>query len=262
VGGNGGGSVRASRNPVAGAAKVSGGSCAPPPQLCCRSPPHRRPRPTIAPKQSEAFSRVLIDQALTDGGWDLLDSHQVRLELHGPGGRVDYVLLDPLGRALCVLEAKREDHDPYDAKEQARSYAESLSAPFVLLSNGWVHWFWNYQRSTEGAPQQDAYRIERLPSPEDLDRLRLKNLQPPRPLLSESIGPDSLKPFKSGLTLRSYQIRTLDEVDGHRAFARDLGQELRERGILNPEPRNKQETHPTQTPRVLSRRPRVRGPRH
>ena len=31
----------------------------------------------------EAFSRVLIDRALTESGWDLLDPHQVRFELDG-----------------------------------------------------------------------------------------------------------------------------------------------------------------------------------
>jgi type I site-specific restriction endonuclease len=108
---------------------------------------------------SEAFSRVLIDRALTDSGWDLLNPRQVRFETRARG-RADYVLLDNKGMALCVLEAKREDHDPYDAKEQARGYAENLRAPFILLSNGREHWFWNYQR----ADQRDAYRIERLPS--------------------------------------------------------------------------------------------------
>jgi hypothetical protein len=58
-------------------------------------------------------------------------------------------------------------------------YAENLRAPFVILSNGKEHWFWNYER----AGQRDAFRIERLPSLADLERLRLKNLQPPRPLL-------------------------------------------------------------------------------
>jgi len=50
--------------------------------------------------------------------------------------------------------------DPYDAKEQARSYAEYLNAPLVILSNGREFWFWNFER----ADQRDAYRIERLPS--------------------------------------------------------------------------------------------------
>ena len=119
--------------------------------------------------QSEAFSRVLIDKALEFSGWDLLDPKQVVFELNSGAGRADYLLKDKIGRVLCVLEAKREDLDPYDAKEQARGYAVNLKAPFVLLSNGREHWFWNFER----ADQRDAYRIERLPSRDDLERIRL-----------------------------------------------------------------------------------------
>src|SRR6266704_1563201 len=77
---------------------------------------------------NEAFSRVLIDRALEFSGWNLLDPQQVRFELNGTTGRADYVLAGQRG-PLCVLEAKREDLDPYDAKEQARGYAENLNAP-------------------------------------------------------------------------------------------------------------------------------------
>lgn len=72
--------------------------------------------------QPEAFSRILIDRALTDSGWDLLNTKQVRFEVNAASKRADYLLLDSLGRTLCVLEAKAEDKDPYDAKEQARGY--------------------------------------------------------------------------------------------------------------------------------------------
>ncbi len=137
---------------------------------------------------NEAFSRVLIDKALEASGWDLMNPREVQLELNTPNGRVDYLLKDTLGRVLCVLEAKREDLDPYDAKEQARGYAENLKAPLVLLSNGREHWFWNYAR----ADQRDAYRIERLPSRNDLERVVLKNLQPPRQLESEIVRPEYL----------------------------------------------------------------------
>ncbi len=155
---------------------------------------------------NEAFSRVLIDKALEFSGWNLLDPHQVRFELNTATGRADYLLGGKRG-PLCVLEAKREDVDPYDAKEQARGYAENVKAPFIILSNGREHWFWNYTRK-----DQDAYRIERLPSQRDLDRLRLKNLQPPRPLLSEVITRDYLKKFRPDLTVRRYQIEAMDTV--------------------------------------------------
>jgi len=155
---------------------------------------------------NEAFSRVLIDKALEFSGWNLLDPHQVHFEMIGPDGRADYVLSGQRG-PLCVLEAKREDLDPYDAKDQAKGYAENLKAPFVVLSNGREHWFWNYLRT-----DQDAYRIERLPSRQDLERLRLKNLQPPRPLMSEVITPDWLRAFRPDLGLRRYQIKAIDAI--------------------------------------------------
>src|SRR2546426_1328680 len=139
---------------------------------------------------NEAFSRVLIDKALEFSGWNLLDPHQVRFELNSATGRADYVLSGQRG-PLSVLEAKREDVDPYDAKEQARGYAENLKAPFVILSNGREHWFWNLERAHE----RDAYRIERLPSREDMERVRLKNLQPPRALQTDVVTPSYLRAF-------------------------------------------------------------------
>jgi type I restriction enzyme, R subunit len=158
--------------------------------------------------QNEAFSRILIDRALEFSGWDLLNPQQVHFEIQSANGRADYLLRDKLGRVLCVLEARHEGLDPYDAKEQARGYAENLKAPFIILSNGREHWFWNYER----ADQRDAYRIERLPSPDDLDRVRLKNLQPPRPLESEVVTRDYLSHLKPGFTLHHYQIKAMDEI--------------------------------------------------
>ncbi len=96
----------------------------------------------LASHTPEAFARVRIDAALRDSGWDLLDQTQVRLEVIGGSGRADYILLDSMQRPLCVLEAKKEDEDPYDAKEQARGYAENLKAPFVILSNGRASWIY------------------------------------------------------------------------------------------------------------------------
>src|SRR6266699_2960218 len=151
---------------------------------------------------NEAFSRVLIDKALEFSGWNLLDSRQVRFELNGTTGRADYVLSGQRG-PLCVLEAKREDVDPYDAKEQARGYAENLKAPFLILSNGREHWFWNYTRD-----DRDAYRIERMPSLADLERLRLKNLQAPRPLMSEVDTLSRLFDEKAGKPEERVQCRT------------------------------------------------------
>ena len=110
---------------------------------------------------NEAFSRILIDKALEFSGWNLLDSHQVRFELNTENGRADYLLGGQRG-PLCVLEAKREDVDPYDAKEQARGYAENVKAAFIILSNGREHWFWNYTRKDQDAyPNPAAMRNDR-----------------------------------------------------------------------------------------------------
>lgn len=157
---------------------------------------------------SEAFSRILIDKELEYAKWDLQDSRQVKFEFHTHSGRADYLLMDKNGGVLCVLEAKQENIDPYDAKEQARGYAENLKAPFVILSNGKEHWFWKYERREE----KDAYRIERLPSREDMERQRLKNLQPPRPLLTAKVDAGYLSRFRDDIKMRSYQIQALDAI--------------------------------------------------
>ena len=57
-----------------------------------------------------------------------------------PNGFVDFLLLDGTGKPLIVLEAKSEDKDPRSAKEQARKYARSQNARFVILSNGNIHY--------------------------------------------------------------------------------------------------------------------------
>lgn len=155
----------------------------------------------------EAKARVKIDDALRDSGWDILNPKQVTFEVSGSTGRADYILKGERG-ALCVLEAKKEDVDPYDAKDQALGYAQNVGVPFIILSNGEAHYFWNYMRGDE-----DAYRIERFPSLKDLERLRLKNLQPPRPFSTEVVTPEYLFKVAPGYKLRGYQIRALDAIE-------------------------------------------------
>ncbi len=64
---------------------------------------------------NEAFSRVLIDKELEFSGWNLLNPKEVRFELSGSNSRADYVLSGQR-RPLGVLDAKKEDVAPYDAK--------------------------------------------------------------------------------------------------------------------------------------------------
>ena len=49
--------------------------------------------------QPEAFSRILIDNALEAARWNLLDPKQVRFELDGRDGRACFIK-DDLGQIL------------------------------------------------------------------------------------------------------------------------------------------------------------------
>lgn len=165
----------------------------------------------------EAFSRVLIDRLLERSGWNLIDPNQVKFESFGSSGRADYLLMGHHG-PLCVLEAKNPHCDPYDAKEQARKYAEETKAPFIILSNGNEHWFWNYQLQSE----QDAYRVERLPSRNDLEWLSQRNLNPPSPLF-HPLEKTYFHQQSEDILLRGYQIKAIETIanqfdQGKRSF--------------------------------------------
>src|SRR6266568_820665 len=130
---------------------------------CGREPPCSDHMP------SEAQARITINTLLEEAGWRFLpDGHGRRENVvcehrvtrrafapnhdfgmdfeHAPGGFVDYVLLNTDGRAVGVVEAKRESIDPLTAKEQARAYAENLNASHIFLSNGLIHWYWNLRQ--------------------------------------------------------------------------------------------------------------------
>jgi type I restriction enzyme R subunit len=112
---------------------------------------------------TEADARMVIDKLLEMAGWQITNKAQISTEEPFSDGRADYLMKDSRTRPLAVIEAKRFAVDPYTAKEQACSYARSLNAPFVILSNGQEHYFWDY---TEG----DARPILGMPSQADLER--------------------------------------------------------------------------------------------
>ena len=129
------------------------------------------------PLPTEARARIKINNLLTDAGWRLIDSTtgkaNVKLEAamrmdemgtdfeRTPTGIADYVLLDGSLFPVCVLEAKSEDKDPLVGKEQARNYAKTQKARYILLSNGNLHYFWDTEK---GNPT----RVSRFPSLETL----------------------------------------------------------------------------------------------
>jgi type I restriction enzyme R subunit len=114
----------------------------------------------------EARARIKINNLLQEAGWRFFDSQEgpanitlenaVRitrtcLDEFGEDfekiarGYVDFLLLDKDGFPIVVLEAKREEKDPLDGKEQARIYAHGLKVRFIILSNGNLHYFWDIE---------------------------------------------------------------------------------------------------------------------
>jgi type I site-specific restriction endonuclease len=92
--------------------------------------------------QKEAQARIKINHLLESAGWRFFDLDgqpaNIQLELHTKitqkdvddfgedfesthKGFVDFLLLDDRGFPLVVLEAKREEMNPLDGKEQARA---------------------------------------------------------------------------------------------------------------------------------------------
>src|SRR3989338_8860752 len=126
--------------------------------------------------QKEAQARVKINKLLEESGWRFEDDKKGKANIQlEPGvqyaklgddfenetrGFIDFLLLDKDGRALVVVEAKKESIDPLSAKEQARNYARNAGARFVILSNGNIHYFWDTKHGNPDTisrfPTQDS----------------------------------------------------------------------------------------------------------
>ena len=135
----------------------------------------------------ETDARILIDRRLREADWDIEDKNQVSTEETSENGRADYILKDSRGRAIAVIEAKHFSVDPASAKQQALSYAESIDAGFIFLSNGDDIYFWDYkyrpeQKVSTFFSQRDLEKIQNL-------RLEQKSL---------SVIPIPEKYFKGG----------------------------------------------------------------
>lgn len=115
----------------------------------------------------EAKARIKINKLLEEAGWRFFDDSSgpanIQLEPNvkltekeidafghdfekTKNGFIDFLLLDDRTFPLVILEAKKEEKDPLDGKEQARRYAKSKNARFVILSNGNLHYFWDLER--------------------------------------------------------------------------------------------------------------------
>lgn len=153
--------------------------------------------------QNEAHARIKINQLLNEAGWRFFDNHEgkanILLENHvkitqteidawgndyekTQSGSLDFLLVDSNNKPICVLEAKRESLHPLVAKEQARKYANTVGAQFIILSNGIVHYLWNLKK---GNPKP----IYKFPSPNEIGAI--KEWNPDRnSLVTASVGID------------------------------------------------------------------------
>lgn len=147
--------------------------------------------------KNEAHARIKINQLLVESGWRFFDSgeekanilleNQVKITQSAidawghdyektKNGSLDFLLVDSHQKPICVLEAKKESLHPLVAKEQARKYAKTVEARFVILSNGIVHYLWDTHK---GNPKP----IYKFPSPEELGAIKLWN--PDREVLAD-----------------------------------------------------------------------------
>jgi type I restriction enzyme, R subunit len=151
----------------------------------------------------EAQSRILINTLLQRSGWRFFDDENgpanIALEANiklkkkaldalgedfekATDGFVDYLLLEESGFPIAVLEAKSGKYDPLVGKEQARKYAQSQNARFVILSNGNLHYFWDLE-------QGNPALITEFPKPESFCHFHAFKPNPDA-LVSEKVEAD------------------------------------------------------------------------
>jgi len=152
----------------------------------------------------ETDARILIDRKLREANWDPEDKNQVITEETSQAGRVDYILKDSRGRGMAIIEAKRFSVDPASAKQQALSYAESIKAEFIFLSNGEEIYFWDYKHR----PEQ---KVATFYSQRDLEKIQNLRLEQ-KPI---SVIPIPEKYFKGGewRIPRPYQKEAMHIMD-------------------------------------------------
>jgi len=121
---------------------------------------------------NEAETRAeLIDPALREAGWGVIEGSRIRREVITPGRLIgsgqraqadyaDYVLVYR-GEKLAVIEAKKRSAPDTEGVGQAKKYAEKLETRFAYSTNGDGIYQIDMCLATEG-------NISHYPSPDDL----------------------------------------------------------------------------------------------
>ncbi|WP_298308620.1 DEAD/DEAH box helicase family protein [Flavobacterium sp.] len=149
--------------------------------------------------KNEAHARIKINQLLSEAGWRFFDNEHgtanILLENHVKitqtaiddwgndyekikSGSLDFLLVNDNNKPICVLESKKESIHPLSAKEQARKYANTVGAQYIILSNGIVHYLWDLKK---GNPKP----IYKFPSPSEIGAI--KDWNPDRASLANEI---------------------------------------------------------------------------
>ncbi len=207
----------------------------------------------------EAQARIKINRLLETADWRFFDDENGRANIQleqgvsitkqainsfgedfekTNKGYIDFLLLDDKGFPLVVLEAKREDKNPLDGKEQARKYAKSINVRYIILSNGDLHFYWDRESGNPTPirvfPTQESLldRKKYKPNPDALVNELLeedyvaKTQKPDYATDPRWLDEDQRKDFikENGLMfLREYQLNAVKSIqkavnDGNKRF--------------------------------------------
>ena len=194
----------------------------------------------------EAKARIKINNLLTEAGWSFFDSDTNKTNIllehrtkkakfdnsklgedleNAPDGFIDYLLLNELSRPIALVEAKRENIDPLNAKEQAREYARAQHIRHIFLSNGNLHYYWDLEY---GEPTviskflsitQLNEAIKWSPSPKKMNDLQIDEnyiaiSQDAKWLTYTEAQKQEARTNKGIKKLRDYQVQAIQKLKG------------------------------------------------
>ncbi|WP_281309987.1 DEAD/DEAH box helicase family protein [Flavobacterium flavigenum] len=194
----------------------------------------------------EAKARIKINHLLEEAGWSFFDSETNKANIllehrtkkakfdnsklgedleNAPDGFIDYLLLNELSRPIALVEAKRENIDPLNAKEQAREYARAQHIRHIFLSNGNLHYYWDLEY---GEPTviskflsiaQLNEAIKWSPSPEKMNDLQIDEnyiaiSQDANWLTYTEAQKQEARTNKGIKQLRDYQVQAIQRLKG------------------------------------------------